>query len=194
MASTNSIPTEILRNLIGNDSQWFWAMAQFFAVAITLLSIWRQIHLQRMGNTLASLAQFETRWTSPEMFEARKAICTAFQDETKCSVQSAERVACFFEEIGLYVKKKVFELDIVWELYSTYIEHYWPILESRVLDMQKEDPTVYKSFQSLHTQIKQFSATQGTPVVVFTREQLLEFVAEELDKAPHASPPAASAK
>ena len=70
MTSTNSIAIQILHNVIGNDSQWFWAMAQFFAVAITLGFIWRQIHLQRMGNTLASLAQFESRWTSPEMFEA----------------------------------------------------------------------------------------------------------------------------
>jgi hypothetical protein len=166
-------------------------MAQFFAVAITLWFIWRQIHLQRMGNTLASLAQFETRWTSPEMFEARKTICKAFQDKTNCSVQSAERVACFFEELGLYVKKKVFELDIVWELYSTYIEHYWPILKSRVEDMQKGDPTVYTSFQTLHKRIQQFSQTQGAPCGTFTREQLLEFAAEELDKAPHAPLPSA---
>src|SRR5262249_49740185 len=105
MTNTNSIPKIILHNLVGNDSQWFWAMAHFLDVAITLWCIWRQIHLQRMGNTLASLAQFESRWTSPEMLEARKAICKTFQDGRDCNVQSAERVACFFEEIGLYVKK-----------------------------------------------------------------------------------------
>ena len=192
MTFTNSIAPQILHNVIGNDSQWFWAMAQFFAVAITLGFIWRQIHLQRMGNTLSSLAQFETRWTSPEMFAARKAICTAFRDETPYSVQSSERVACFFEEIGLYVSKKVFELDIVWELYSTYIEHYWPILQPRVLDLQKGDPTVYTSFQRLHTEIQKRSKKQGAPSNTFTRDQLLEFAAEELDKGstpPLRSPP-----
>ena len=145
-----------------------------------------------MGNTLSSLAQFETRWTSPEMFAARKAICTAFRDETPYSVQSSERVACFFEEIGLYVSKKVFELDIVWELYSTYIEHYWPILQPRVLDLQKGDPTVYTSFQRLHTEIQKRSKKQGAPSNTFTRDQLLEFAAEELDKGstpPLRSPP-----
>jgi hypothetical protein len=191
MTSTNSIAIQILHNVIGNDSQWFWAMAQFFAVAITLGFIWRQIHLQRMGNTLASLAQFESRWTSPEMFEARKAICTAFRDEAPCSVQSAERVACFFEEIGLYVSKKVFGLDIVWELYSTYVEHYWPMLQPRVLDLQKGDPTVYASFQRLHAEVQKFSKQQGAPFNTFTRDQLLEFAAEELDKGstPPLKPP-----
>src|SRR5690349_16707861 len=103
MTNTNSVSYQIIHNLIGNDSQWFWAMAQFLAVAITLAFIARQIRLQRMSNSLAALAKFEERWTSKETLDARKALCTTFRSGTRCSVQAAEKLACFFEEIGLYV-------------------------------------------------------------------------------------------
>ena len=182
MTFTNTVTTWLVKNMIGNDSQWFWAMAQVFAVAISLWFIWRQIHFQRMANSLSTLAQFESRWTSQEMSAARKAVCEAFRDNARFGAQSTERVACFFEELGLHVTSKVFELAMVWELYSTYIEHYWPILEPRVAEMQKKDPSVYTSFQDLHRRIKEHSRKKKAPAGVFSHEELLDFVKEELDK------------
>jgi hypothetical protein len=158
-------------------------MAQFLAILISLAFIYRQIRLQRMGNSLTTLAQFETRWTSEEMVQARKTVCTTFRDNERIGVQSAERIASFFEEIGLYVQKKVFDLDLVWELYSTYIEHYWPILEPRMSELRRNDPTVYTNFHMLHKKVKKFSAKRGAPSDSFSREQLLKFAEEELQKS-----------
>lgn len=185
MSATNAVNTavtEILRNLHGNDSQWFWAMAQFVAVLITLMFICRQIRLQRMGNSLTTLAQFASRWSSQEMLEARTAVCRATCDNAPYSSQAAERISSFFEEIGLYVREDVFDLTIVWELYGAYVEHYWPLLRPRIADIQDRDATAYANFEGLHKQIKKLSKKRGAPSEPFSEEQLIEFAREELDR------------
>jgi hypothetical protein len=118
------------------------------------------------------------------MLKARKAICAAYREGKKCNVQSSEAVASFFEEIGLYVTKKVFEPDIVWDLYSSYIEHYWPMLKSRIEELRRDDPTPYTHFEVLHTKMHKQSVNRRAPSTTPTHEQLLEFTAEELDKTP----------
>lgn len=184
--STNqptSVWQVITHNTAGNDSAWFWTMVQAIGVILTLYLILRQIRLQRMANTLTTLADFQRRWEANEMSEARKAICKAYREQKPLPVQSAERVSCFFEELGLYRHKKVFDKYTVWELYSYYVEHYWPLLKPRIEDMRKEDKTVYTSFEALHRETKKVSKKRGAPTDAKPPEVLAEFIKEELAKS-----------
>jgi len=55
----------------GSTSEWFWTMAQFLAVVLSLWFIYRQVKLQRLGNMVASLANLKARWHSPEIAKFR---------------------------------------------------------------------------------------------------------------------------
>ena len=46
-------------------------MASFFAIAISLSLIFRQIRLQRQANLLHTLGEMDKRWNSKELLSAR---------------------------------------------------------------------------------------------------------------------------
>jgi len=177
-----SIWHTIGHNIIGNDSQWFWAFAQFLTVLIGLVFIYHQLKLQRMANSLSSLAGFETSWKSPEMFAARRETCQNFCEPKKGGTQSAERIAGFFETLGLYHERKVFSTDLIWELYSFYVENYWPILKPKIVEMRKGDSTIYTAFEQLYENTKAFSRKRGAPYDSKSQQVLIDFAKSELEE------------
>ncbi|HLD08965.1 MAG TPA: hypothetical protein VJB68_02825, partial [Methylophilaceae bacterium] len=122
----------ILDNVFGPNSAWFWTMAQGIAVTATLILIYRQLVAQRFSNILGSVASLDGRWKTVEMYKARKALCAKHGGKDLSISRQDGLVLDFFEEMGLYLKKGVFTPDILWELYSYYIEHYWRIAEPLV--------------------------------------------------------------
>lgn len=176
-----SVWDTIGKNVIGNDSQWLWSFAQFLTVLIGLFFIYHQIKLQRMANSLSSLTAFEDGWKATEMYAARQETCKNFGENRKGGIQSAERIACFFETLGLYHERKVFETLLIWELYSSYVEHYWPILKPRIVEMRQADCTIYTAFEALYDAMNSISRKRRAPFGEKSRAQLLEFAASELE-------------
>jgi hypothetical protein len=150
--SLKEILCVVLDNTIGQNSSWFWTMAQAFVVAISLIFIYRQIKAQRVGNSLAALKALDDRWRSPEYLAARQSIAKAYPSTDKSLGNDEYLVLSFFEEIGIYVKNEVFDLEPVWDLYSYYIEHYWPILLPRVSEYRitESDDSYYDRAQLLY--------------------------------------------
>ena len=109
--------------LTGPGAERFWAMTEFLVVAGSLLFIARQIQLQRQANAITSLIALDSRWNSKKMHASRCAVCA---DQ---SVQSLDidphvgRILTFFEEMGLHLKRGLFDTWTVWEIYSYYVEH-----------------------------------------------------------------------
>jgi hypothetical protein len=69
--------------LIGPGSEWFWTMAQFAAVVVTLVAIYRQLRAQGSSNALARLEALSSRYESRGMTLARlhTALCLRFDAE-----------------------------------------------------------------------------------------------------------------
>ncbi|MBA3687727.1 MAG: hypothetical protein H0W81_02650 [Chloroflexi bacterium] len=57
--------------LIGPGSEWFWAMAQFVVVTITLLAIYRQVRAEGSANALQQVDSFKAHWESDQMRRIR---------------------------------------------------------------------------------------------------------------------------
>jgi hypothetical protein len=154
--------------LIGNDSVWFWTMIQCLAVLGSLCFIARQIYHQRSSNMLATLFSLDERWKSASMVLARDHICRdyLFAGTEKTIAQPEELVMCFFEEIGIYVRKGIFDVTTVWEFYSYYIEHYWVILQPRVKEyrINSQDQLWFSEFEYLYSRITKYSIKRKCPV------------------------------
>lgn len=57
--------------LIGPGSEWFWAMAQFAVVAVTLLGIYFQFRLQRAANAFDQISRIHADWSSEQFTRIR---------------------------------------------------------------------------------------------------------------------------
>jgi hypothetical protein len=166
------------------DPQTFWMMVQAVGVIITLWLIWRQIKLQGVGNSISSLTELESEWKSDKMAEARREICKCYKDGKDGGIQSAERIACFFETLGLYHERKMFDTVLIWELYSSYVENYWPILKPRIEKMRADDGdhSIYTHFEDFYDRMRVESKNHGAPTDVKTPEVLLAFSKWELER------------
>jgi hypothetical protein len=162
---------------------WFWEMAQFFAIAISLGLIYRQIRLQRQANLLQTLASLDERWNSQEMCKSRKEACTTYLDgKFKISRMQGD-VLTFFEDIGIYLERGVFDIESIWDKYGYYIEHYWAIYRPHIDEFRAEtkDNTWYEKFEYLKNKMEEHSRKRGVAITVKTQDEIKKFMTGECD-------------
>ena len=182
---TNEVVEFVRADVIGPESSWFWTMATFFAIVVSLILIYRQIRHQRHANMLSTLASLDARWKSVEMMHARRHVCEDYQQNEKSISQPEDLVLGFFEEIGLYLRTKAFDVSTVWQLYSYYVEHYWVILKPRVKQFRtsSRDETWFSEFEYLAKQLAKRSKRKRASPAQKSDEQIKKFIRGELGKA-----------
>jgi len=170
----------LYKNVVGQDSQWFWAMVAGLAATIGLYLIYRQFRLQVLATMRTSLAEYTQRWKLIEMLTARKKVCKHYLEGGEKCPNSSETVASFFEEMGLYTEREVLDSAIVWELYGEYIESYWGILAPQIkeLRIKEKDVTAYRFFETLYERTVSYNRREGIPSKN-TPDQLKTFATEE---------------
>ncbi|HEX5869363.1 MAG TPA: hypothetical protein VFY65_03045 [Longimicrobium sp.] len=170
-------------------TEWFWAMAQFFAIIISLFLILRQIRIQTHANMLALFAQMEQRWNSEPLQIARREICST-HGQSKRITRSDEFVLSFFEDLGLYLKKNVLSADLMWEAQSYYVEHYWPVLQPKIVEfrLRSNDRSWYSNFEYLVGRLEKRSRKNGSTFGK-SDEQLTRFLNGERERLPVESNP-----
>lgn len=173
--------------VFGTNSEWFWAMLQFLAVAVSLWFIYWQIRLQAQANMLQALEALADKWNSEFLLECRHEACP---DHPKSSLKigNAEgTVLGFFEDLGLYYKRGVFDIEIVWERYSYFIEHYWSMYQPSITEFRADskDASWFSSFEELFRAVDRFSKKKGATTGLKTKEQIAKFVRGELEEMPH---------
>jgi hypothetical protein len=176
-ASSNGTFFDSLSKIVvGSGSVWFWSMIQAIVVAVSLYLIYRQLRAQRLANTLTTLKAMDSRWNDGRLAVARSMICSAYPSADTNIDFYEEDVLTFLEELGIYVKSGAFDIHSVWDLYSYYIEHYWPILEPKVKDLRavEQDDSYYEKAEWLYGRIcKQSIRRKARPRK--TAEQLSRF-------------------
>lgn len=61
--------------IVGDHSEWFWAMIQAIILLVSIFYIYGQIELQRSSNTLQLILQLRQEWYTKKMLKYRKGTC-----------------------------------------------------------------------------------------------------------------------
>jgi hypothetical protein len=173
----------MIKNMFSKGASWFWSMAQFFAIAISLVFIYRQVRVQRQSNMLQTLVSLDNRWHSQEMRSSRKKACENYlPDQLRIRREEADVIG-FFEDISVYLERGVLDIESLWDKYSDYIEHYWAMYQPHIMKFraESEDPTWYEKFETLNTEMEKFSKKKGLKVIGKTQEDLKKFISGEKD-------------
>jgi hypothetical protein len=168
--------------IFSQAGEWFWTMCQFFVVSITLFLILRQIRLQNDSHLVNSFACLESRWNSLMMLQSRRLTCERFKPNITSMEQPTAHLGYFFEEIGVYCRRGILDKEVIWEMYSFHIEHYWIMAKNSILCFRKEcgDGTFYKNFEYLYNEMLQISRKKGAPTHEKTSEDIVGFIGYEL--------------
>jgi hypothetical protein len=168
--------------MFGEDSSWVWSMLQFFGLVVSLGFIYYQLKAQVTGNMMQSLVSMADRWDSDHMMAFRRAAASSYlRDDIDLAGVDGEALA-FFEDIGLYYRKRVFTLDVIWERYSYYIEHYWAMYRLHIgrLRERTSDISWFSNFERLHREIVIFGKRAYRLDPTTTPEDVARFAASEL--------------
>lgn len=168
----------------GPGNEWFWVMVQCAGVLITLFFILRQIKLQKDSHLVNSFSILQDRWNSRMMLNARRDICLRHRDNHGRLDGTMHHLCLFFEEMGAFCSKGVLDIDVVWEIYSFEIEHYWVMARDSVTNFRREqkDDTFYYHFRKLYHSTKVLGGKKGAPDHEKTRDDVESFIELELRK------------
>lgn len=174
---------DMLLGLFTNNGEWFWVMCQFIAVTTTLFLILRQLRFQRNSHLVNSLSTLDTRWKSNLMLQARRLACERYRPDQTTIDQATTFVSLFFEELGMYYRRKTLDIEAIWEVYSYDIECYWIIAKNSIFNFRKQhnDPTIFTNFQGLYESIQKVNKKKGAPVGERTAQDVKEFIEWELE-------------
>lgn len=177
--------TWMLEPITGEKSMWFWGMAQFFVVAISLAFIYRQIKLHRQGNMLQAIAGIDQKWGTEAFIKYRHSTCDRYSQNTLKIDRSESEVLAFFEDLGIYLKRGVFDKSLLWDKYSYSIEHYWIMFEKHILEYraQENDDTWFDQFEYLNSQMSEYANKKNFKYGARTKEEIKKFIRGEKEEA-----------
>jgi hypothetical protein len=166
----------------GQDSDWFWAFLQFVAVAWTLWYVAKQVRLQAMSHVVESICTLQDHWDSETMQRRRNEVCHQWTPKRAKDFDGAcEHIADFFEELGTFVKNNAIPLEVVWDVHSWNIEHYWFMFKPGIVkerqDCQEE---IYCEFERLFKTMRKLSDKKRLRSV--DERDMVEFTKREIKK------------
>lgn len=167
--------------LFGGGSEWFWGFLQFAIVAVTLIFIYDQLHLSTASHVLQSMTSLNERWSSDRNTSLRMLTCKAWLAQGLL-IGEGQVLLHFFEELGLYAKKRWIPSDVVWETYSWYIESYWGMFEGHIRNLRtgNQDPSIFQNFEYLAMLMREINGRNGIPTELKSKEILQAFAEGEV--------------
>ncbi len=174
---------ELLSNVFGDCSTWFWTMAQALAVIITLIFIYKQVRAQRYGNMLSYSQILRGYWESAKMMGSRKEACRNYKKGDRAIGKAEGDVLSFFEELGLLVEKGAVNIEYTWESYSYFIEYYWFMFKPHIEKFRKDtqDNEWYCKFERLVGLLEKYAKSRGVRFGNKFEHEFEEFIAGELE-------------
>jgi len=175
----------MIEHFFGEKSQWFWSMAQFAAVVISLIFIYRQIKVHRQRNMLQAMASFDQKWGSNDFLAYRIATCERYDLGILKISRTEGEVLGFFEDLGIYLRRKVFDEKLVWDKYSYYVEHYWLMYEKHISEYRarENDSSWYDQFEYLNDEMKRHATKMKIKYEARTKEDIKLFIKGEKEEA-----------
>jgi hypothetical protein len=159
--------------LFGPGSEWFWSMAQFVVVAITLMGIYLQFRQSRAANAFAQANAMKQDWEGERMVRSRLALYRAVADGGDLSVITVP-IGNFWENIGALVRAGHIELPVVWEYLGSSCRTTWGLIDGEVRRVQAEEgTTIWQHFVWLNGELERLDRLHGDLQERYTRAFLM---------------------
>jgi hypothetical protein len=158
--------------LFGPGSEWFWAMLQFAALAITFVAIYRQLRGQRSASVFEQMAAWEREWKEIRFMRERLLLVLDLEgrDVTDGLPLPGFEVGDFFERLGYLVSQGHLRRQDVWHDWRPAIGKWWgfmgPYIErQRVID---DFPATFEWFEHLEREMQRLDLRLGSKPFVDT--------------------------
>jgi hypothetical protein len=166
----------------------FWIMLTAFAswglVVVSLFTSWSQIKTTKRLNSVQVLMTYETKFDSKEMLAARSKFANQLLNEAPHQ-EIQEDVLNFFESIGLLLRLKVLDKEMVWcnfSYYAIYWEHVCKDYINEERKLKDDDPTLFEEFRNLSEEMYEIDMKKrkkDRQEITPSKEKVLRFLTDE---------------
>jgi hypothetical protein len=162
--------------IFGPGSEWFWSMAQFIVVVVTLFAIYRQVRAQASANALGRLEALDRRWQGRLLTFARVRSAMSLQNGKAQPGMSHEmsQIAGFFVDLANLHEEghiSLKEIDDNWgmsiQVWVALLRH--PIHEQRLIE---GDPTFMAELERFAATLHARRIARGGEALVFDADSL----------------------
>ena len=150
--------------IFGPGSEWFWAMAQFVVVVITVMAVYRQLRAQGAANAVGRVDTLSGRWSSDLLAYTRLALALELRYEptSERTMARARPVLNFFADLDDLHSAGYLSLKEIALAWGNDIQRWYPAL-TPVLERERAihgEPDAYK-FDELVAELRRFDLKRG---------------------------------
>lgn len=140
--------------LIGPGSEWFWSMAQFVLVAVTLIGIYYQLRLARSANAFEQMSTIVEEWESERMTRHTLEVYLALRegvDRVNIPEGAATSITNYLETVAALIRAGHIDRKLVYEFLGSRYRWWWALLAPNIRRAREEadDPAVGEHFEWL---------------------------------------------
>jgi len=140
--------------IFGPGSEWFWSMAQFVLVAVTLIGIYYQLRLARSANAFEQMNRIVDEWESERMTRHTLEIYLALRegvDLENIPEGAATSITNYLESVAALIRAGHIDRKLVYESLGSRYQWWWVLLAPNIRRARNEaeDPAVGEHFEWL---------------------------------------------
>jgi len=165
--------------IFGPGSEWFWAMASFVVVVISLVGIYRQLRAQGSANAVQRIEALQGVYDSERMAYSRLALALdlRYEERSLRTYEKARPLLDFFANLGELFEAGYLSVAEISNSWGRAIQ-IWGALLAPTVEHQRElegVPDLY-DLSRLVTALHEFEAKRGTPRLRLDQPKLSELL------------------
>ena len=165
--------------IFGPGSEWFWSMAQFVVVVITLGGIYRQLRAQGSANALHRIESLQGQFASERMdyIKLVLALDLKYQATSTRTFANARPILNFFVNLADLYENGYISMKEIVDNWGRPLQ-VWSALLSPVVERQRiieNNPQIYDNREFV-AKVRQAEAQRGLPPLDLDRTNLAEWL------------------
>ena len=133
--------------VFGPGSEWLWTMAQFLALSLTGLAIFRQLRAQRWGNELQLLARLADEMLAEQMIRHKVAALIHIAQKRPALSPSLEFVANWFDGTAETMYGGYLKPELAIREWGDVVQYWWALTTPILSEARASNPGLWTSFE-----------------------------------------------
>ena len=165
--------------IFGPGSEWLWVFAQFIALAVTGLAIYRQLRAQAWANQAAIFTRFADGFSSENMIRTKLSALIEIAGGTRSLTPSIDQVGQFFEGVAQGRFNGHMRPRYAWEEYRSAAQSFWAAFAPLAPELRKADPNLWRGWERWLVEVRERDRRAGI-VEDFSAERTATWIPETI--------------
>ena len=157
-------------------------LAPWVAIFVSIVVLIIQMRRARFSQSIDLTLKLEQRFSgSEDILKARKKAAETLQSNMSSPSTDVDDILDFFDTIGLLVRKKALDKEMVWHTFYYWLHRYSILLEDYIAKRRKTSPATWEDMVDLEKAVVslELKRCKSKADIEITDDDLKEFLAEE---------------